>query len=200
MISVGNPYNWKLLHSNCKWTEEDLEKFFPIFDKLYAKDEFKESLYNIIDYGLPFNQEEIEDNYGKPEYFHEKGIQKFFKGKTQNELETFDELIKTLNKDNSGRKNNGISQKILDELRNSYNSIEKEKEKLKNMKCDEIKQWAEKIKKENKNEKENQIDFIIAHINQLFKNVFNFYLRDTQIISVLKLIKKEKNLIELRRF
>ena len=68
------------------------------------------------------------------------------------------------------------------------------------MKCDEIKQWAEKIKKENKNEKENQIDFIIAHINQLFKNVFNFYLRDTQIISVLILIKKEKNLIELRRF
>ena len=200
MISVGNPYNWKLLHSNCKWTEEDLEKFFPIFDKLYAKDEFKESLYNIIDYGLPFNQEKIEDKYGNPEYFHEKGLQKFFNGKTKNEPETFDELIKTLNKDNSGRKNNGISQKILDELRNSYNSIEKEKEKLKNMKCDEIKQWAEKIKKENKNEKENQIDFIIAHINQLFKNVFNFYLRDTQIISVLKLIKKEKNLIELRRF
>ena len=191
MISIGNPYNWKVLHSYCKWTEEDLVNFFQIYDKLYAKDEFKESLYNIIDYGLPFNQEKIEDKYGNPEYFHEKGLQKFFNGKTKNEPETFDELIKTLNQDNSGRKNNGISNKILDELRNSYNSIEKEKEKLKNMTCDEIKQWAEKIKKEK--EKENQIDSIIAHINQLFKNIFNYdYLRPTQIISILLLIKKEK--------
>ena len=41
MISVGNPYNWKLLHSNCKWTEEDLEKGI--------KSVNKERIYKFID-------------------------------------------------------------------------------------------------------------------------------------------------------
>lgn len=188
MINIGNAYNWKLLHSKCKWSEQSLENFMQIFDKYYTKEEFNQSLYNIIDYGLPFDQKQLEDNYGKPEYFHEKGIYKFFQGKTNNKPQTFDELIKTLEKDNSNRINNGISQQVLDNLRNSYNSIKNKTENLKNMTCEEIKQWAEKIKKE----KEKDIDSIIAHINQLFIKIFEFDLRPTQIISVLLLLKKEK--------
>ena len=189
MISIGNPYNWKLLNSKCNWTEESLENFLQLFDKYYTKEEFKESLFNIIDYALPFIQDELERNYQKPKYFHEKGIKKFFQEKTKNEPQTFDELIKTLQETNSKRKNNGIFQQVLDELKNSYNNIEKKKEELKNMTCDEIKQWAEKIKKE----KEKDIDCIIAHINQSFKNIFGFDLKPTQIISVLLLLKKKQN-------
>ena len=74
MISIGNPYNWKLLNSKCNWTEESLENFLQLFDKYYTKEEFKESLFNTIDYALPFNQEELEKNYENPKYFHEKGI------------------------------------------------------------------------------------------------------------------------------
>ena len=187
MISIGNPYNWKLLKSECGWDEESLENFMQIFDKYYMKEEFKNSLYNIIDYRLPFNKEQLKENYNNPEYFHEKGIKKFFKGKTKNELQTFDELIKALGDTNSGRTNNGISQQVLDELKKSYDKIEKKKEELKNKTCDEIRQWAEKVKKE----KEKDIDCIIAHINKLFNIVFGFYLRDTQIISVLLLLKKK---------
>ena len=189
MISIGNPYNWKLLNSKCNWTEESLENFLQLFDKYYTKEEFKESLFNIIDYALPFIQDELERNYKNPKYFHEKGIKKFFQEKTKNEPQTFDELIKTLQETNSKRKNNGIFQQVLDELKNSYNNIEKKKEELKNMTCDEIKQWAEKIKKE----KEKDIDCIIAHINQSFKNIFGFDLKPTQIISVLLLLKKKQN-------
>ena len=187
MISIGNPYNWKLLKSECGWDEESLENFMQIFDEYYTKEEFKNSLYNIIDYRLPFNKEQLKENYNNPEYFHEKGIKKFFKGKTKNELQTFDELIKALGDTNSGRTNNGISQQVLDELKKSYDKIEKKKEELKNKTCDEIRQWAEKVKKE----KEKDIDCIIAHINRLFNIVFGFYLRDTQIISVLLLLKKK---------
>ena len=189
MISIGNPYNWKLLNSKCNWTEESLENFLQLFDKYYTKEEFKESLFNIIDYALPFIQDELERNYKNPKYFHEKGIKKFFQEKTKNEPQTFDELIKTLQETNSKRKNNGIFQQVLDELKNSYNNIEKKKEELKNMTCDEIKQWAEKIKKE----KEKDIDCIIAHINQSFINIFGYDLKPTQIISVLLLLKKKQN-------
>ena len=189
MISIGNPYNWKLLKSECGWDEESLENFMQIFDEYYTKEEFKNSLYNIIDYRLPFNKEQLKKNYNNPKYFHKKGIDKFFKGKTKNEPQTFDELIKALGDTNSDRTNNGISQQVLDELKKSYDKIEKKKEELKNKTCDEIRQWAEKVKKE----KEKDIDCIIAHINQLFKIVFEYDLRDTQIISVLLLLKKKTN-------
>lgn len=179
MINIGNAYNWKLLHSKCKWSEQSLENFMQIFDKYYTKEEFNQSLYNIIDYGLPFDQKQLEDNYGNPKYFHEKGINKFFQGKINNKPQTFDELIKTLEKDNSNRINNGISQQVLDNLRNSYNSIENKKENLKNMTCEEIKQWAEKIKKE----KEKDIDSIIAHINQLFNKIFGFDLNPLKLFQ-----------------
>ena len=81
MISIGNPYNWKLLHSKCNWTEESLENFMQIFDKYYAKEEFKETLYNIIDYGLPFNQEELENNYEYPNISMKKEFINFSKEK-----------------------------------------------------------------------------------------------------------------------
>ena len=112
MISIGNPYNWKLLNSKCNWTEESLENFLQLFDKYYTKEEFKESLFNTIDYALPFIQDELERNYQNPKYFHEKGIKKFFQEKTKNEPQTFDELIKTLQETNSNRKNNGIFQQM----------------------------------------------------------------------------------------
>ena len=93
-----------------------------------------------------------------------------------------------MKKTNSNRKNNGISLQVLEDLKNSFNNIENKKVELKNMTNDEIKQWAEGIK--NANEKD--IDCIIAHINQLFKNIFKYYLRPTQIISVLLLKKNTK--------
>lgn len=53
-----------------------------------------------------------------------------------------------------------------------------------------IKEWAKEAKKN----KLKDIDEIISYINQLFKIIFKFYLKPAQIISVLILSKKNKNL------
>ena len=86
MINIGNPYNWRLLNdSKCKWTEEYIENYMPVFDELHANENFEISLFNIIDYGLIFDLEAIKKEYENPNYFHKQGIKKFFNGKTKNE-------------------------------------------------------------------------------------------------------------------
>ena len=187
MINNGNPYNWKLLKN---WSKDDIENFMPVFDEYFMNENFKESLYNIIDYGLPFNQQDLEKEHDNPNFYHEKGIFNFFKGKTKNEPQTFDELLKTLRNINANLKNNGITEEVLNQLRNSYSYIEGQKAVHKDETCESILKWAEDIKKK----EEKDINDIISHINQLFKNVFDYYLRPTQIVSVLLLLKKDINL------
>ena len=55
MISKSNQYNWKLLNDK-KWSIDDIENFTLMFDKYHINENFRESLYNIIEYNLPFKK------------------------------------------------------------------------------------------------------------------------------------------------
>ena len=216
MISIGNPYNFNtLLNKNqyiknyesknneklrrCNWSKKDMIHFIKNFDKHYNEALFDECLYNIEDYGLHY--EEISDIISSqdPQEFHKKGIQNFFGGKIQNEPQTFDQLIESLKVNNNGRKNNAISDNTLEELKEAYISIIKKKQELEKIisekineeqQIEYIKKWAEDAKKN----KSININEIISYINQIFKIIFNFYLKPAQIISILLLSKKNKNL------
>ena len=188
MINIGDPYNWKLLKT-IGWSEDNIENFIPIYDVNHTNKNFQDSLYDIIDYKLPFNSADLQEDLGNPNIFHEKGISNFFKGKTQNDPQQFDELIDTVKSLNLNRKNNGVSDGVIIDLRNSYIYIENQKSKLQNLSNEDILEWSKFIKQQ----KNKDISEIISYINQLFQNIFDYYLRKTQIISVLLLMKKDKN-------
>ena len=216
MINIGNPYNSNILMKEseynrnykgennknlrrCNWSKEDIRNFMKTFDLHCNEELFKESLFNIEDYGLHYKEISDINSTQNPQKFHEIGINNFFGGKIQNNPLTFEELIECLKKNNNGQKNNSISDDILKSLKESYYSIKTQTENLSNIiseisnekeKLEYIKNWAKKAK-ENKSITINEI---IAYINQLFKIIFKFYLKPSQIISILVLSQKKKNL------
>ena len=170
MISIGNPCNpyvlmkdseynkiqrtpYKLKLRRCNWTKDNLKEFISEFDNSHTKDDFNNSLYNIIDYGLHYN--EVKGlNFDSPERFHEKGLKNFFNGKIKNEPQNLDELINSLEKMNNNLNNNAITKDLLDELKSSYQFIDEETKKQSKKSKQEIKQsveeWAKKFKEQKK--------------------------------------------------
>ena len=211
MINIGNPSNFHILMNEkeynknfqvskkdilrrCNWTKNNIKEFIKTFDENHMKDNFNECLYNIIDYGLNY-EDSTKLNFEDPKKYHEKGLNNFFKGKIKNEPQTFNDLMVSLEKLNEGLKLNAITKEFLEDIKISFQSIDEktknlaEKYKEKNDKIKYVEEWAKKIKNEkNKIEKLNEI---IAHINILFKAIFGYFLRDTQIISVLVLLKRK---------
>lgn len=178
----------------CNWTKNNIKEFIKTFDENHMKDNFNECLYNIIDYGLNY-EDSTELNFKDPKKYHEKGLNNFFKGKIKNEPQTFNDLMVSLEKLNEGLKLNAITKEFLEDIKISFQSIDEktknlaEKYKEKNDSIKYVEEWAKKIKNEkNKIEKLNEI---IAHINILFNAIFEYFLRDTQIISVLVLLKRK---------
>ena len=208
MISIGNPCNhyilmkdteynkkkgnsYKLKLRRCDWTKDNLKEFINIFDYSHTKDDFNNISYNIIDYGLHFNEVK-ELNFESPENYHEIGLKNFFNGKIKNEPQNLVDLIKSLEKMNKDLKNNAITEDLLKELKNSY-KIDEETKRIANDNKQEkeliikyVKDWAKKAKEQ----KSKNINEIIVHINLLFGVIFKYHLRPTQIISVLVLLKR----------
>jgi preprotein translocase subunit SecA len=208
MISIGNPCNpyvlmkdteykkkqgtsYKLKLRRCNWTKDKLKEFIKVFDDFHTKDGFNNSLYNIIDYGLHYNEVK-ELNFDSPESYHEIGLKNFFNGKIKNEPQNLVDLIKSLEKMNKDLKNNAITEDLLKELKNSY-KIDEETKRIANDNKQEkeliikyVKDWAKKAKEQ----KSKNINEIIVHINLLFGVIFKYHLRPTQIISVLVLLKR----------
>ena len=185
----GNSYKLKL--RRCDWTKDNLKEFINIFDYSHTKVDFNNILYNIIDYGLHYN--EIKElNFESPENYHEIGLKNFFNGKIKNEPQNLVDLIKSLEKMNKDLKNNAITEDLLKELKNSYKIDEETKRIANDYKQEKeliikyVKDWAQKAKEQ----KSKNINEIIVHINLLFGVIFKYHLRATQIISVLVLLKR----------
>ena len=169
MISIGNPCNpyvlmkdteynkkqgtsYKLKLRRCNWTKDKLKEFIKVFDDFHTKDGFNNSLYNIIDYGLHYNEVK-ELNFDSPEIYHEIGLKNFFNGKIKNDPQNLDDLINSLEKMNNNLKNNAITKDLLDELKSSYKSIDEETKNKSKKFQQEIKQNVEEWVKKNKEQK-----------------------------------------------
>ena len=206
MISIGNPCNpyvlmkdteynkkqgtsYKLKLRRCNWTKDKLKEFINVFDYSHTKDDFNNSLYNIIDYGLHYNEVK-ELNFDSPERYHEIGLKNFFNGKIKNEPQNLDDLINSLEKMNNNLKNNAITKDLLDELKSSYKFIDEETKSKAQKYKQEIKKYVEEWAKKTKEQEKKDINEIIVHINLLFGEVFGYYLKTTQILSVLVLLKR----------
>ena len=94
---------------------------------------------------------------------------------------------------NNNLKNNAITRDLLEELRISQKDIDETTKSKANLyiQKDELIKYVEEWAKKAKEKKLKDINEIIVHINLLFGVIFNYYLRPTQIISVLVLLKRK---------
>ena len=160
----------------CNWNSEDIIilKIWLNSNNIFLNN-IKDAIDDIIDFGLPY-QDDFLLNYDISYYYHNKGINKLFNEKIHNPPLTFDEIINEFIQLNKNVDNNLIS-----ELKNSYENFNKLLKTISKKSNKEIYDWSETVKKY----KSYNINEMIAYINETIYRSFKYYLRPTQIISLL---------------
>lgn len=142
----------------CNWTSEEITIFnkkLNMFDKVADKKMIIEAIKDIIDFGLPY-QEDFFSNYEKVDYYYKIGLEKLIPNTNKIE-KTLDEIINKLKEENEKEKNkfnNCLNEK------NQYKKIKKFISKVdelcksdiyKNKKKPEITEWAKRCHEYYKN-------------------------------------------------
>ena len=175
----SNQINAYQLYNRNKWTIEEISNFRKKIENENVNPiQLNECLKTIYEYNLSFNDIEKFDNAE----LHKKGINNFFKGNPSNR--NIEELIKA----------------HIDILKEKELPIPSEVEDLEIIKrVNHIKHLSQnyigqKITKENiPAELKSKDDDLIAIINNVIKEVKGYSLRDSQIYSLIILLKKKQN-------
>ena len=174
-----NQINAYQLYNRNKWTIEEISNFKQKIENQNLNSiQLNECLKTIYEYNLSFNDIDKFDNAE----LHKKGINNFFKGDSPSR--NIEELIKA----------------HRDILKEKEMPIPSEQEDLEIIKrVNNIKQLSQNyfgqiITKENISpELKSKDDDLIAIINNAIKEVKGYSLRDSQIYSLIILLKKKKN-------
>jgi hypothetical protein len=170
----------------CNWTSEEIAKFHKklnMIDKSDDKKKIIEAIKDIIDFGLPY-QEDFFSNYEKYNYYYKIGLEKLIPNTDKNQ-KSLDEIIIKLKQENEKEKNkfnNCLNEK------NQYKKIKKFISKVEDL-CNsdiyknknelDISTWAKSCKEYYKNnpnvddiEEESEEEIEYETVNNINQNIF----------------------------